>query len=118
MSVIQQGLLIAGIGMGLVFAVIIFLWGLMALLLKVTSGKNQSAITESEPIENDPALIPEIAVTEGQRRAAAAAVAVQLAINGDRKNFSEPSDEGEQDQISPWQTFHRNRQLDNTKVRG
>ena len=68
MSEIQQGLLIAGIGMGLVFVVIIFLWGMMALLLKLTSRKNQSVVADSEPIENNADLIPEIVVTEGQRR--------------------------------------------------
>jgi|GEM_PF-3913028 len=44
MSELQQGLVIAAIGMGLVFAIIIFLWGLMALMMRLTSReKNEVA---------------------------------------------------------------------------
>ena len=80
MTVFQQGLLIAGIGMGLVFVVIIFLWGLMALMMSLTSGKKRQTAEEPLPTQTDEPLIPELADAEGQRRAAAAAVAVSLAL--------------------------------------
>ncbi len=53
MTVIEQGLLITGIGMGLVFVVIIFLWGLMALMMRVTSGKKRKPTEESLPTQTD-----------------------------------------------------------------
>ena len=48
MSEIQQGLLITAIGMSLVFVVIIFLWGMMALLVRVTSKKEEMPEIETE----------------------------------------------------------------------
>lgn len=106
-ELLKQGLLIAAIGMGLVFAVIIFLWGLMALLMRVTSGERRSA---SKPqatgeIKTDQATDYEIA--EGQRRAAAAAIAVELALASQQvKKFSQTEGEG-WGEVSPWQAFHR-----------
>ena len=37
MSTISQGLLITAVGMGLVFIMILALWGIMALLFKLTN---------------------------------------------------------------------------------
>lgn len=117
MSDIQQGLLIAAIGMGLVFAVIIFLWGLMALMMKLTSGKEQ----REEPVENmketDASLVPEMQSAESQRRAAAAAVAVEMALSFSRGG-SKKRKRDYRDELSPWQVFHRSRQLQQKNRRG
>lgn len=112
MTPIEQGLLITGIGMGLVFVVIIFLWGLMALMMSLTSGKKKEAAEEPLPTQTDEPLMPELANAEGQRRAAAAAVAVSLALalsGGKRVASGVQSDPGK---LSPWQAVHRARQLD------
>ncbi len=108
MENIQAGLLITAIGMGLVFVVILALWGLMVLLVKITSKKDQQAeIQEAEEIpielETDPKtkMYPKIA-----------AVAVAAAINLSNKQPSimtscQPAE------ISLWQSVNRIQQLQN-----
>jgi len=108
MENIQAGLLITAIGMGLVFVVILALWGLMVLLVKITSKEDQQAeIHEAEesPIEvkTDPksSLYPKIA-----------AVAVAAAINFSSKQpsimtSSQPAE------ISLWKNVKRMQQLQN-----
>lgn len=113
MTPIEQGLMITGIGMGLVFAVIIFLWGLMALMMRLTSGKKKAAAAEPLPAQTAESLVPELESAESQRRAAAAAVAVSMALamsgGGKRTAAAAQSDPG---RISPWQAVHRARQLE------
>ncbi len=118
MNNIQQGLLIAAIGMGLVFVVIIFLWGLMALMMRITSREKKLAKPESSSIESDAPLVPEMQVAEGQRRAAAAAVAVELAIAASRTHRTQARQGDFTDGVSPWQVFHRSRQLQHKNARG
>jgi Na+-transporting methylmalonyl-CoA/oxaloacetate decarboxylase gamma subunit len=113
MTPIEQGLLITGIGMGLVFVVIIFLWGLMALMMRLTSGKEKQTTDEALlPAQTDEPLVPELENAEGQRRAAAAAVAVSMALAlAGRKQLPAvaQSDPGN---LSPWQAVHRARQME------
>jgi Na+-transporting methylmalonyl-CoA/oxaloacetate decarboxylase gamma subunit len=113
MTPMEQGLLIAGIGMGLVFVVIIFLWGLMALMMSLTSGKKKMAAEEALPAQTDEPLVPELANAEGQRRAAAAAVAVSLALaaSGGGKRLPAAAQDAP-GRLSPWQAVHRARQLE------
>lgn len=118
MSTIQQGLLIAAIGMGLVFAVIIFLWGLMALMMRLTSSKKQDGDPTEVMEETDEPLVPEMQAAESQRRAAAAAVAVELALAATRRSISKRRKEDHGDGINPWQAFHRSRQLQQKNTRG
>jgi Na+-transporting methylmalonyl-CoA/oxaloacetate decarboxylase gamma subunit len=50
MSELIKGLLITGIGMGLVFVVIIMLWGVMAGLVRLTSGTHKKkSVAEEVP---------------------------------------------------------------------
>lgn len=118
MSEFQQGLLIAAIGMGLVFAVIIFLWGLMALLMKITSHKEDVKEPEKEVEETDAPLVPEMQATEAQRKAAAAVVAVEMALAATRHDVSKERKGNHGDKLSPWQVFHRYRQLQQKNTRG
>ena len=114
MSTIQQGLLITLIGMGLVFAVIIFLWGVMSLVVRTTSDKK----TTTKPEAEHPVVIPAMQKAEGQRRAAAAAAAVQLMLSACE---SEPEPIHGQDQsggLTPWQNMHRLGQLNQSTRRG
>ncbi len=117
-EVITQGLLIAAIGMGLVFVVIIFLWGLMALLMRLTSGREESSTEtmQTEELESD--LAPAFEQTEHQRRAAAAAVAVSLAAASGRKKAPVSSKQSTRGDVSPWQAFHRLRQVNPKERRG
>ena len=112
MTLFEQGLLITGIGMGLVFVVIIFLWGLMALMMRLTSGKKRESAAEPLPTQTDEPLIPELADVEGQRRAVAAAVAVELALAMSGGKRLQGVLQGEKGSLSPWQAVHRSRQLE------
>jgi len=117
-ELIIQGLRIAAIGMGLVFLVIIFLWGLMALLMRLTS-RGETPEDEALPGERtDQSLIPKFEATERQRRAAAAAVAVSLAMAFNWVKAGEPLGGGPKDEVSAWQAFHRSRQTNPEQRRG
>lgn len=118
MTNIQQGLLITAIGMGLVFAVIIFLWGLMALMMRVTSRKKNG--DEQKPVieETDAPLVPEMQAAESQRRAAAAAVAVALALAASQTHRLRGHAKDNRQGLSPWQVVHRLRQFQQRNSRG
>lgn len=112
----QQGLLIAAIGMGLVFAVIILLWWLMALLMRLTSGEKSEKTSETNAVEDEPVVLSAMAPDERKLKAVAAAVAAVIALE---KPKMQP---GGMDQarhvkgnLSPWQTVHRSRQLENRR---
>ncbi len=119
MSSIQQGLLITAIGMGLVFAVITLLWGVMALLVQVTSKPEKEKVGEREP---EPGagypLAPELHMTESKRRVAAAAVAVRLALSQARKPPHSRPDRLPGGSLSPWQAVNRARQRQHKDLRG
>ena len=72
-NILLQGLAIAGIGMGLVFLMILALWGIMALLVLLTTRTTPS---EMETVEQ-PSEVP--AEAHHSAEAAAAAVAFALA---------------------------------------
>jgi len=110
MSVIQQGLLIAVIGMGLVFAVIIFLWGLMALMMRLTSREKTDTSTEEVIDKSDQPILPATKRAEGQRRAAAMAVAVAIGLAASQSSSPQLQREKNAGELSPWQVYHRIRQ--------
>lgn len=119
MSVIQQGLLITAIGMGLVFAVIIFLWGLMALMMRFTSRtkpvKVEQISTTASP-EQVP-IPPTSQIFERGKRVIAAAVAVNLMLESEKLKSSQ-GEVQRLGQLSPWQAVHRTRQLEQKRTRG
>ena len=51
-EVLNQGLLIAAIGMGLVFLALILLWGLMALLGRIPADKEEDAVATEVVVES------------------------------------------------------------------
>ena len=111
----QQGLLITAIGMGLVFAVIILLWGLMALMMRVTSREPQMEEEVSEDHQQNGRDIPEMELIEAKRRAAAAALAVGIALPGKKLDTAADKLGAKKDVLSSWQTVHRLRQLERRK---
>jgi len=118
MSVMQQGLLIAAIGMGLVFAVIIFLWGLMALMMRLTSREATATAEEDMMGETNELTRPAMQDAKGRRQAAAAAVAVALAIAKSKSSRLLVQREKNAGELSPWQAYHRTRQSENQNKRG
>lgn len=114
MSTIQQGLLITLIGMGLVFVVIIFLWGVMSLVVRTTSKNQPATVQQHEP----PVVIPAMQNAEGQRRAAAAAVAVQLLLSACEHDAETSIERDQSGGLTPWQNMHRFQQLNQTNRRG
>jgi len=115
-NIIQQGLMITVIGMGLVFLVIIFLWWLMGLLVKVTT-KAEVPVVEPEPMTIGESLASEIATIEQLRRAAAAAVAVGITLESHSVRRPQGQTQGHGG-MSPWQSVHRAQQLEQHNKRG
>ncbi|MGI6251509.1 MAG: OadG family protein [Anaerolineaceae bacterium] len=83
MTALRQGLLITGIGMGLVFLMILALWAIMALLVSVFKTKDEPA-GEEESIELTETAESGTGVssdhTADAQLAAAAAVGVAMAL--------------------------------------
>jgi Na+-transporting methylmalonyl-CoA/oxaloacetate decarboxylase gamma subunit len=94
------------IGMGLVFGSIILLWGVMSLLMTITT-KLEDRAAEQPEAETTPMPTPND--TELKRRAAIAAVAVALARESDAKPHAFPLPPTAM--VSAWQSVMRGRQL-------
>jgi len=76
LETLKQGLLITVIGMGIVFVMIILLWGIMALLVKITNNPDdEESAAESENAAVEAAPI----AAAGDASALAAAIAVAYA---------------------------------------
>jgi Na+-transporting methylmalonyl-CoA/oxaloacetate decarboxylase gamma subunit len=69
------------VGMGLVFAAILLLWGLMALLVRLTPERGEEQTQEASD--------DRLAETERKRRAAAVAVAIALAQQAESREPNE-----------------------------
>lgn len=96
---LADSLEITVIGMSLVFAAILLLWGLMSLLVRLTAEDDEV----SEPVANPDEM-------ELKRRAAVAAVMVALARDADTQQphaFPLPPTAA----VSAWQAVQRSRQL-------
>lgn len=114
MTTFNQGLLITAIGMGLVFLMILALWGIMALLVKLTNRpetKEEEPDTAADPKELNqaPAGDPNAAL------AAAIAVAYALQSHVSASVFqpaSRPSAE------NAWLNAGRTQQLYTQTIRG
>ncbi|MGE5249923.1 MAG: hypothetical protein ACM3QS_06865 [Bacteroidota bacterium] len=102
MSSLLLALQISAIGMGLVFAVILLLWGLMY-LLTVLAPEKRSAL--ESPAE---AVLPAVN-DEPRARAAAAAVALALADQG--ATAAHPLPPPPTAIVSAWQLGMRTRQM-------
>lgn len=99
----NNALLITLIGMGLVFAAIVLLWGLMALMVRLFQDKPESEEAQEEGEETIAAAATEEVASDIKLRAAAAAVAVALAMqNSNVALFSQP-----ELTASAWQTAMR-----------
>jgi len=81
-SDLSSALLITVAGMGLVFVTIVLFWGVMALMVRLITGRQDEPAVEAEAGPGDDSTA---AGLEMQRRAALAAVAVALALEAEEK---------------------------------
>ena len=99
-----NALWISAVGITLVFIGLILLWGLMALLVRLTSS-NGSSIPPA-PISNSSDHDQDR--DEEKNQAAAIAVAAALAIKNRSLRKSQIEENG---MMTPWQVAHRNHNL-------
>jgi len=107
-----NALWITVIGMGLVFVAILLLWGMMALLVRLTETRavpEKAAEGIEEVSKNNPALADTVTDDDRRRRAAAAAVVVALALR-ERKAVQVQFPESAQTERS-WQVVQRANEL-------
>ncbi len=108
---LELALQITVVGMGIVFAAIVLLWGIIALLVRATT---DAPSTERE--ETIATAVSPLANSQLRQRAAAIAVAVAMAQEGQRPktDFSPLPPHP----ISPWQAMLRSRQIEQLERRG
>lgn len=94
-----QALQITALGMGLVFAAIVLLWGMMSLLTAIT--------TERAPGDSG-RIIP---ATDEELKAQAAAVAVAIALAEQETSTAHPLPDPPTAFVSAWQLGMRSRQM-------
>jgi Na+-transporting methylmalonyl-CoA/oxaloacetate decarboxylase gamma subunit len=106
-----NALLISLVGMGLVFLSILLLWGLMALLVRLTRDPEPVAEVAAALPAADTAAEPAStqALVERKRRAAAAAVAVAMALH--KTSLVKTAPAAPQHSLSAWQAVQRAGQL-------
>jgi sodium pump decarboxylase gamma subunit len=95
------------LGMGLVFAALILLWGMMSLLTAITAEKDDPSkqnVTVSDSAESVP-------VMAGDFAAQAAAIAVAIALAEQQVSSAHPLREPPTTIVSAWQLGMRTRQM-------
>ncbi len=95
-----QSLQITALGMGLVFAAIILLWGLMAAMTALFRER-----------ESTPSPLAPLPKGEGEGKARAAAIAVAAALAVQRQSSARPLPEPPMAIVSAWQLGMRTRQM-------
>ncbi len=80
-EILKQGLLITIVGMGIVFAMILVLWGIMVLLVRLTNRpENEEAAEESAVSLPEPEPVAVTSASDASALAAAIAVAYALSV--------------------------------------
>jgi Na+-transporting methylmalonyl-CoA/oxaloacetate decarboxylase gamma subunit len=90
---------ITAIGMGLVFAAIVLIWWMMALLTKFTAEKEAPASEAALPVQ------------ENDEKARAAAIGVTIAMAEHQLSQAHPLPDAPTAIVSAWQLSMRSRQL-------
>ncbi|MDI9530541.1 MAG: OadG family protein [Anaerolineaceae bacterium] len=80
LETLKQGLLITAVGMGIVFAMILVIWAIMALLVRLTNRPEQE-----ETAEETASPEPAVEASTGDAAALAAAIAVAYALSAKPK---------------------------------
>jgi Na+-transporting methylmalonyl-CoA/oxaloacetate decarboxylase gamma subunit len=102
----QQGLLITAIGMGLVFVMIFVLWGLMAVLVRLTSKATQELATSEKIDVSKDVKVENFHLKE---KVVAIAVAAALSISEKSTEMKIPVSQS----ANSWQTSGRIQQIRN-----
>lgn len=119
MSEMVKGLLITGIGMGLVFVVIIMLWGVMAALVKLTSGtRKKKGTAEDLPVVVEAVATDGVAADGTALKRKAAAIAVAYALDARSGQVGRTAGEQIANEASSWVAVGRARQLSDQSLRG
>jgi Na+-transporting methylmalonyl-CoA/oxaloacetate decarboxylase gamma subunit len=98
---------ITALGMGLVFAAILILWGLMSLLTFITAEREQAPAGERRPS----GAAETAGILEKDLRAQAAAVAVATALAQQKTSSAHPLELPPTAIVSAWQLGMRTRQM-------
>ena len=116
MTLINQGLLITAIGMGLVFLMILAFWGIMVLLVKLTnSDKEKEPEAEAAP---EPLLESELPENETDpNNALAAAIAVAWAMENQAAAYAFTPSETKSN-VNAWLSSGRTQQIFTNTIRG
>lgn len=104
----KDALFISWVGMGLVFVGLLALWGMMAVLVKLTNSRKAASATD----ESVSSIADKDSDPECKRKAASAAVAVAMALMN--TSFT-ASPHREIERMSPWQAAHRSHQISPTQ---
>ncbi len=104
MDPISQGLIITGIGMGLIFLAILFLWGLIFVLVKFTQEQPKENKNAAETVvEIEEVVSAKSGDSQLLRKVALIAVAIATASQKHGMVIN-PQDSG---YVSPWQSTKR-----------
>ncbi|NLB72130.1 MAG: OadG family protein [Chloroflexi bacterium] len=114
MTTIQQGLLITLIGMALVFVMILALWGIMALLVKLTNKPEAEEEQAAEVIAAEP---EETAILD-PNGALAAVIAVAYAMQRQATASAFAPRQAEASSKNSWLAAGRTQQLYSNTIRG
>ena len=114
MSIINQGLLITAFGMGLVFLMILALWGIMVLLVKLT---NKPEAEEEAPLAEAILSEPVAVLANDPKGALAAAIAVAYALESQASTVAFPPQSSTSAE-NAWWTAGRTQQLYSNTIRG
>lgn len=106
MNDLPNALWITLIGMGIVFIAIVLLWGLMALIVRLTAEKEPGAaeapaVVSPEEAGSEPSAAD---LRRGRAAAASAAVTAALALQGKKRTLLPTRQEYS---VSPWQAVGR-----------
>jgi len=116
-EVFNQGLLITAVGMALVFVMIIILWGIMALLVKLTN-RDTPDDGEGDSGEEAPVVAIESVAESDDQAPLAAAIAVAYAMEAESFLAFRPQPSISVNTNSAWLTAGRAQQLYSNTIRG
>lgn len=115
-TTLQSALLITAVGMGLVFAAIIFLWGLMAAMVRLGAEREDAGEKARLSPASDDGTNDEESDVERERRKRAAALAVAVAMASARRPLG-PFPLPPTAFVSPWQSVMRVNQIKHRRGR-
>ncbi len=116
MSTINQGILITAAGMGLVFLMILALWGIMVLLVKLT---NKPEPQEEEPLAESSLVEPGETPVGDNNGALAVAIAVAYGLESEMSSSAfRPRPSASAATENAWWTAGRTQQLFSNTIRG